>query len=177
MRFEEFARARLPALLRYATVLAGDRELARDVVQEALARALVHWRRIEKLDEPYAYVRRIVTNEFLSLRRRRRVRTVALTFEALDGPRAPVAPDPASGHGDREELWRQLAALPPRQRAVLVLRYYEGLSDPEIGEVLRCRPGTVRAYASRALAALRIELTERREPAEVRHGRTEVGEV
>ncbi len=159
MRFEEFTQARLPALPRYAAVLTGNRELAQDVVQEVLTRALVRWRRIAGLDEPYAYVRTMVTNEYLSLRRRRVVRTVALTYEALDGPEAPALPDRASEHGDREELWRQLATLPRQQRAVLVLRYYEGLSDPEISEVLGCRPGTVRSYASRALATLRVELT------------------
>lgn len=160
MRFEEFAAARLPALLRYATVLTGDRELARDVVQEVLTRTLVRWRHISGIDEPYGYVRTMVTNEYLSLRRRRRLRTVPLTYDALDGPQAPAAPDRGTDVGDREELWRQLATLPRQQRAVLVLRYYEGLSDPEIAQVLGCRPGTVRGYASRGLAALRIELTE-----------------
>src|SRR6267154_2159609 len=117
MRFEEFAEARLPALLRYAGLLTGDRELARDVVQEVLARALVRWRRIAKVDEPYAYVRAMVTNEDLSLRRRKSIRTIALTYEALDGPRAPALPDLASQVGDREELWQRLATLPQQQRA------------------------------------------------------------
>jgi DNA-directed RNA polymerase specialized sigma24 family protein len=95
MRFEEFAGNRLPALLRCAFLLTGDRELARDIVQEVLTRALVRWWRIGRLDEPYAYVRRMVTNEFLSQRRRRRLPTVPLTYDALDGPRAPALPDPA----------------------------------------------------------------------------------
>jgi RNA polymerase sigma-70 factor (sigma-E family) len=163
MRFEEFAEARLPALLRYAAVLTGDRELARDVVQEVLVRALVRWRRIDGLDEPYGYVRSMVTNEYLSLRRRRRVRTVALTYEALDGPTAPALPDQAGQLGERDELWRQLAVLPRKQRAVIVLRYYEELSDQEIADVLGCRPGTVRGYAARALATLRVKLTGRSE--------------
>jgi RNA polymerase sigma-70 factor (sigma-E family) len=158
MRFEEFAAARLPVLLRYAAVLTGDSELARDVVQEALTRALVRWRRIGGLDEPYAYVRTMVTNEYLSLRRRRRVRTVPFTGRLLDGPAAPVLPDQAVQVGQRDELWRRLAELPPRQRAVIVLRYYEDLSDQDIADVLGCRPGTVRGYATRALATLRIEL-------------------
>ncbi|MBG0560421.1 SigE family RNA polymerase sigma factor [Actinoplanes aureus] len=153
MRFEEFAGARLPSLLRCAVLLCGDPEEAKDVVQEALARALVKWDKIGKLEEPYAYVRRIVTNEFLSRRRRRRIRTVPLTSDQ-DWP-APAGP--STGEGD--ELWRMLAELPRQQRAVLVLRYYEGLSDQEIAETLGCRSGTVRGYASRALAALRIEIT------------------
>jgi RNA polymerase sigma-70 factor (sigma-E family) len=154
MRFEEFAAARLPALMRCATLLCTDREEAQDLVQEALTRALVRWDKIDKLDEPYAYVRRILTNQFLSWRRRRRVHTVPLG-PAHDSSDPPI-PDPE--HGD--QLWRLLAGLPRQQRAVLVLRYYEGLTDDEIADTLQCRAGTVRGYASRALATLRIEITD-----------------
>jgi RNA polymerase sigma-70 factor (sigma-E family) len=154
MRFEEFAAARLPALLRYAMLLSGDREQARDLVQEVLARALVKWGRIGALEEPYAYVRRMVTNEFLSWRRRRRFRTVPLEEATLAG-REPVVPD----HADRaDDLRALLGGLPAQQRAVLVLRYYEDLGYEEIAAVLGCRVGTARGYASRGLAALRIEL-------------------
>jgi RNA polymerase sigma-70 factor (sigma-E family) len=153
MSFEEFAAARLPALLRYAVLLTGDRELARDVVQEVLVRALVKWRRVGAANDPYAYVRTMVTNEFLSRRRRKVLETVPLTFAALDGPAAPVPVD------ERSDLWYRLATLPKQQRAVLVLRYYEDLSDAEIADVLRCRSSTVRAYAARALATLRVELS------------------
>ncbi|GIF11091.1 SigE family RNA polymerase sigma factor [Actinoplanes teichomyceticus] len=157
MDFEEFASARSPALLRYATLLSGDREEARDIVQEVLARAMLRWRRITANGEPYGYVRRMVTNEFLSLlRRRRRISFVPLTQRDLDGPHAPAAPVvDADG-----ELWQLLGTLPRQQRAVIVLRYYEGLTDAEIAEVLDCRPSTVRGYASRALTTLRIELTD-----------------
>jgi RNA polymerase sigma-70 factor (sigma-E family) len=162
MRFADFAEARLPALLRYGVLLTGDPELARDLVQEVLARALVRWKRIDRLDEPYGYVRTMVTNEYLSVlrRRRRRPRTVPLTYDALDGPRAPVQPDVAGSIGTAADLRQRLAALPRQQRAVIVLRYYEDLSDPEIADVLGCRPATVRAYATRALAALRVQLIE-----------------
>lgn len=159
MRFGEFAAARLPALLRYAFLLTGDRELARDLVQEVLTRALVRWKRIDRADEPFAYVRRMLTNEYCSMLRRRTVRTVPLTFEALDGPGAPVDADPASRVGVRDDVWQRLTILPRQQRAVIVLRYYEGLSDNEIADVLGCRPATVRAYATRALSALRVDLT------------------
>jgi RNA polymerase sigma-70 factor (sigma-E family) len=158
MRFEEFALARLPALLRYAMLLTDDRELARDLVQEVLARALVRWRRIGKLEEPYGYVRKMVTNEYLSLLRRRRVHTVALTYEALDGPGAPATAEVAPGRPDESELWQRLSTLPRKQRAVIVLRYYEDLTDQEIADVLGCGASTVRSYASRALATLRVEL-------------------
>ncbi|GIJ50087.1 RNA polymerase [Virgisporangium aliadipatigenens] len=158
MAFEEFAAHRLPALLRYAVLLTGDRELARDLVQEVLTKALVRWRRIERLDDPYAYVRAMTTNAYLSILRRRRLPTVALTYEALDGPRAPAAPDPVVALHDRAELWQRLTGLPRKQRAVLVLRYYEGLTDNEIAEVLHCRPSSVRAFAARGLATLRAGL-------------------
>lgn len=160
MRFEDFAQARLPALLRYATLLCDEREAARDLVQDVLTRCLVKWRRIGALDEPYAYVRAMLTNEFVSQRRRRRVVTVPLTFDALDGPAAPVQRDYATEASVRDAMWQRLATLPPQQRATVVLRYYEGLTDAEIADVLGCRPGTVRSNASRALTALRIELTD-----------------
>jgi RNA polymerase sigma-70 factor (sigma-E family) len=149
MRFEEFTAARLPALLRYAMLLSGDREQARDLVQEVLARALVKWGRIGTIEEPYAYVRRMVTNEFLSWRRRRKLTTVP-----LDEAHEAATPEPETP----DDLRGLLARLPGRQRAVLVLRYYEDLTDDEIAAALGCRVGTVRGYASRGLAALRIEL-------------------
>ena len=154
MTFEEFAGHRLPGLLRYAVLLTGDPEQARDLVQDALVRAFVKWRRVRAADDPYAYVRTIVTNEFLSRRRRKTLRTVPLRFDARDGPAAPAPP------ARDDDLWERLAALPRQQRAVLVLRYYEGLPDAEIADVLGCRPGTVRGYAARALATLRVQLTD-----------------
>jgi RNA polymerase sigma-70 factor (sigma-E family) len=157
MTFEEYAAARLPALLRYAAVLSGDRDLAQDIVQEVLARAHAQWRRISRLEAPDRYVRRMVTNEFLSWRRRP-VRLVPIGQVAENGRPSGMAeqPDAATVHAEREALLAELARLPRRQQAVLVLRYYEGLSDAEIADVLGCRPGTVRGYASRALAALRV---------------------
>jgi RNA polymerase sigma-70 factor (sigma-E family) len=149
MRFEEFTAARLPALLRYAMLLSGDREHARDLVQEVLARALVKWGRIGTIEEPYAYVRRMVTNEFLSWRRRRKLTTVP-----LDEAHEAATPEPDTP----DDLRGLLGRLPGRQRAVLVMRYYEDLTDDEIATALGCRVGTVRGYASRGLAALRIEL-------------------
>jgi RNA polymerase sigma-70 factor (sigma-E family) len=154
MTFEEYAAWHLPALLRFAAVLTGDRDLAQDIVQEVLGRAHVRWRKIGRLDQPDSYVRRMITNEFLSWRRRwARVIPVGQVAD-----RAPAGPDTATTHAERDALLAELARLPRQQQAVLVLRYYEGLSDTEIADLLGCRPGTVRGYASRALAALRIEL-------------------
>lgn len=153
MTFEEFAASRLPALLRFAVVLTGDRALAEDVVQEVLIRTHAKWRRISGLEAPEPYVRRMVVNEYLSWRRR----WARQVPQAEPADTRSVA-DHAAQHAERDALLTELRKLPARQRAVLVLRYYEGLSDVEIAAVLGCSNGTVRGYASRALAALRIEL-------------------
>jgi RNA polymerase sigma-70 factor (sigma-E family) len=156
MRFEEFAAARLPAVLRFAGVLTGDRALAEDVVQDVLIRASRRWDQISGLDRPELYIRKMILNEYLSWRRRSwRLLPVGAASD-LD---TRTAPDHAGLHAERDALLAELGKLPRRQRAVLVLRYYEGFSDSEIAELLGCTPGTVRGYASRALAALRVELT------------------
>jgi RNA polymerase sigma-70 factor (sigma-E family) len=164
--FEEFAADRLPSLTRYATMLAGSREIAEDVVQDALVKTHAKWKKISALDRPDLYVRRIVTNEFMSLRRRRQVSTVSLEPDFAELVPGDQAPSHEETSADRDALWAELARLPRQGRAVLVLRFYEGLSDNEIATVLNCRPGTVRGYGSRALAALRIELADWRQTAE-----------
>jgi RNA polymerase sigma-70 factor (sigma-E family) len=158
MDFDEFAVARLPAALRFATVLTGDRATAEDIVQEVMIRAHSRWTAIGQLERPESYIRKMIVNEFVSARRR--------TWRLVPSGRATdldtrVTPDHAVSLTDRAALIAELGKLPARQRAVLVLRYYEGLSYPVIAEVLGTSPGTVRGYASRALAALRIELTPR----------------
>jgi RNA polymerase sigma-70 factor (sigma-E family) len=154
MTFEEFTGAKLAGLLRFAMVLAGDRGLAEDVVQEVLVRVHVRWAKISVLDSPEHYVRRMVVNEYLSVRRR--------WGRVVPHADTPDRPDPASDHAarhaERDALRIELDKLPRRQRAVLVLRYYAGMSDTEIAEMLGCGAGTVRGYASRALAALRVEM-------------------
>src|ERR1043165_2163592 len=105
MQFEEFARARLPALLRYATLLCGDREEARDLVQDVLAKALVKWRRIGAADEAHGYPRPVGPSQFLSARRRRRLWPVPLRPE-----HEPAVP---AGGDDRDDrLWHLLGTLP-----------------------------------------------------------------
>ena len=158
MRFEEFAATRLPAVLRFAGVLTADRALAEDVVQEVLIRASKRWDRLQTLDEPERYVRKMIVNEYLSWRRRNWRLLPAGTAIETDGRESP---DYASEHAERDALLAELGKLPRRQRTVLVLRYYQGLSDAEIADVLGCRPGTVRGYAFRALATLRVELSPR----------------
>ncbi|MBA3339154.1 MAG: SigE family RNA polymerase sigma factor [Geodermatophilaceae bacterium] len=166
MDFEEFAADRLPALTRYAIMLVGSREPAEDLVQDALVKTHAKWGRISTLDRPDLYVKRIVTNEFLSWRRRRRVSTVELEPDFAEVVRADRPPSHEESSADREALWAELARLPRQQRAVLVLRFYEGLNDNEIATVLDCRPGTVRGYGSRALATLRIDLAGWRQSVE-----------
>jgi RNA polymerase sigma-70 factor (sigma-E family) len=147
--FEEFVAARLPALLRYAVLLTGDRHLAEDLVQDVLIRAHPRWRRIVAGGPPDRYVQKMITNAYLSWRRRWSTRRVELV-------EPPDRPAPDEDPADRDALWQRLAELPRQQRAVLVLRYYEGLSVGETADVLGCSTGTVRGYASRALATLRV---------------------
>lgn len=154
MTFEEYAATRLDAVLRYAVVLTNDRGLAEDLVQEVLIRAHSRWDQISGLDHPEAYIRRMVTNEFLSWRRKW-ARIVPSSDASLDRP----APDRSGEVVERTAMLAEVARLPRRQRAVLVLRYYEGLSDADIAEILGCSPTTVRGYAFRALARLRVEMT------------------
>ncbi|MEW9554566.1 SigE family RNA polymerase sigma factor [Nonomuraea sp. NPDC050783] len=145
--FDEFVRARGDALLRYGYVLSGDSEDAADLVQEALARLGDAWTRVRNKDDPEGYVRTtMVRLHIRSWRRRRR--------ESL------VADVPDRGADDRygdADLWAELQRLPRRQRAVLVLRYYEDLPDQEIADILGVSRGTVRSQAARALDKLRIK--------------------
>lgn len=153
MTYEEFANTRLSALLRYAVMLTGDPHSAEDLVQETMVRAQLNWRRIARTAAPDRYVRRILTNLFLDLRRASWARRVLLRPEPDESVTAGV--DHPQASADRDEVWQWLNRLPRRQRAALVLRFYEDLADGEIAEILGCAVGTVRAHISRALATLR----------------------
>jgi RNA polymerase sigma-70 factor (sigma-E family) len=157
--FSEFATTRLPGLLRYATALTGDRELAQDVVQDVLARAQVKWARIERADSPDAYLRQMVLNEYLSWRRRWAVRNIQAAGEQVINlvDSRLATRDHADAVVETDELWTRLAALPRKQRAVLVLRYYEQLDDAEIASLLGCAQVTVRSNVSKALKTLRLQ--------------------
>jgi RNA polymerase sigma-70 factor (sigma-E family) len=147
--FSAFAAARWPGLVRLAFGLTGDRWAAEDIAQATLARTYVAWRRVSRADDPDAYLRRILVNT--SNRRFRRHR---VTEQPGDPPETAVE-DPADLVGERAALLAALRQLPPRQRAVVVLRYWEDLTDAQIGAALGCSPGTVRSQLSRALAKLR----------------------
>ncbi|GAA4291808.1 SigE family RNA polymerase sigma factor [Actinokineospora soli] len=152
--FDDFVAERIDRLLRYATALCCDRHLAQDIVQEVLVRAQRRWSRIAATDAPYLYVKRMVTNEYLSWRRRRAARDIAASPEVLARLSPPVA-DSATAHAERDAMRARIAVLPRKQRAALVLRYYEDCSDAEIARELGCAEVTVRSQISRALATLR----------------------
>jgi RNA polymerase sigma factor (sigma-70 family) len=127
MSFEEFAQTRLPALLAFATVLSGQRATAEDIAQEVLIRAYARWDRIEIMDRPDLYVRKMIMNEFLSWRRRSW--RLIPSGDAAEDPE--ITADYATGHAEHQAMLAQISRLPKRQRAVLVLRYYEDRSDAE----------------------------------------------
>ena len=151
--FADFAAWSLPALLRFGHVLTGDPQEAEDLVQEALAKCLRRWRHAAA-DDPVVYVRRVMVNTHLTWWRRWSARV------RLGGVPEAAADDARLRRSDDWDMLRQaLARLPPRQRAVLVLRYLEDLPDASIAALLGCSPGTVRSQAARGLAALRPLLT------------------
>jgi RNA polymerase sigma factor (sigma-70 family) len=116
-----------------------------------MIRAHAQWRRIEKADRPDQYVKRMVTNTYLGWRRRGWFRR---SVSCAEVPTVVIA-DTSEASAARQDMWHRLAQLPPRQRAAVVLRYYEDLPDAEIAEILNCAVGTVRSHISRALVALR----------------------
>jgi RNA polymerase sigma-70 factor (sigma-E family) len=161
--FAEFVVARQAALLRTAYLLTGHAQDAEDLVQTTLVKVVPQWRRIR--DDPEPYVRRAMVNENISRWRRRRWREQS----------ADVLPELLSTEADHAELLvvrDALATLAPRQRAVLVLRYYEGMSEREIAAQLGIAPGTVKSQARDALARLRAVLPddETRRPGPSGHG-------
>jgi len=151
-QFRQLAAARSTALLRLAVGLTQDRHLAEDLLQSTLTKAFVHWRRVRQADDPDAYLKRILVTTYLSQVRRRRVREV-LTFTVHD----PAPELPTYGVVDRATLLPALRKLGPKQRAVIVLRYYEDRSDADIAALLGCSQATVRSQAMRALATLRAD--------------------
>lgn len=144
-----------PAAGRLAYLLTGDRALAEDLVQEAFVRVVGRFRHLRVPDAFEAYLRRTIVNLHTSHLRRRRLERAYLEREggtARPGP--TVMPDV----GVREELWRALLDLPPRQRVAVVLRYYEDLSERETADTLRCSVAAVKSLTARAMEALRARI-------------------
>ncbi|MGI3785735.1 MAG: SigE family RNA polymerase sigma factor [Janthinobacterium lividum] len=156
MEFEEWLRARLPSMLRLSTALCGSPQPAEDLVQDVIIKAHAQWDRIQLLDQPDAYLRRMVINEHLSWRRRvaAAVRRDTSTEWGDVDQRRPFDQQWV----DRDELVTQIRRLTPRQRAVIVLRYLDDLTIAETAHALGCTQSTVRAHTARALASLRITL-------------------
>lgn len=148
--FDTFVAARSTSLLRTAYLLTHDHGLAEDLLQTSLAKAWFAWGRIEGNPEPY--VRKVLVNTYASWWRRR-----------WNGERATdvlpesVGDDPSHASDASQDLWAAMARLPRRQRAVVVLRYFEDLSVAETAAALGCSPGTVKSQLSKALAKLRID--------------------
>lgn len=154
--FTAYVRARQDGLTRFAYLVSADAESAKDLVQIALTKAYLRWDRICELEAPDAYIRRIIINEHLSWWRkawRRREVTSSPLVEISD----LAATDPPSHDA---ELWAHIARLPPMQRAALVLRYYEDLSEAQTAEFLGCSIGSVKTHTSRAMDRLRSTLRE-----------------
>jgi RNA polymerase sigma-70 factor (sigma-E family) len=153
--FREFVAARSGALLRTAYLLAGDWASAEDLLQTALTRTYLAWRRLGHIEAVEPYARRVLVNSATSWWRRR-----------WHGERpTEVLPEGATGDGfdvwiERDLLWRHVLTLPARQRAVLVLRFYEDLSEVDTAGLLGVTVGTVKSQCSRALATLRKRLGE-----------------
>jgi RNA polymerase sigma-70 factor (sigma-E family) len=154
--FREYIGVRLDPLRRTAFLICGDWHSADDVVSTAITKVYQDWHRISQMDNPDAYLRRVLVNTWLMERRRpwRRERSVP------DLP--PVAGQPGDDRSvhERLSLLKHLTALPPRQRAAVVLRFYCDLSVEQTAQVLQCNPGTVKSQVARALVTLRAAMID-----------------
>ena len=151
--FADFMRGRWPAMVRLAYALTGDAGHAEDVAQAAFARAYAAWRRVRQAGDPDAYVRRIVINE--NRKRFRKHRVPEDLHGDLHGDLTGPLAGQQQGPEERQALLDALGRLGPRQRAVIVLRYWLDLSEAETAAALNCSVGTVKSQASRGLATLR----------------------
>ena len=149
--FRAYVAARSPALLRTAYLLTGSRADAEDLLQTALAKTYLAWDRIREREAVDGYVRRVLVNTQTSRSRRRRV----AEYPTDELPERSSGRDAAEDLALHDALWTALAGLPKRQRAMVVLRYYEDLSEAETAQVLGVSVGTVKSTTSRALAKLR----------------------
>jgi RNA polymerase sigma-70 factor (sigma-E family) len=153
--FDEYVRLRGARLVQLARLLVSDRHLAEDLVQEVLGRAFARWRKITNGGDPDVYVRRMLVNAHISWRRRKSSSELAVDTVADRSDGVDVGHDAA----ERDAAWRLVAELPPKQRAAVVLRYYEDLDDAAIAEILECSAVTVRTQIMRGLATLRQRLS------------------
>ena len=157
--FEEWAAAVDRRLRPTAYLVTRDRELARDVVQEALMKTYQAWSRLDDERNATAYARKVVVNTGISWGRKKSTREIVTDFFGSPGA-DPSAEDIAGGAVSRDWVWGELGALPARQRAALVLRFYEDLSIAEIADILNCSEGTIKSQLSRGLRRLRQEILD-----------------
>ncbi|MBE1611166.1 SigE family RNA polymerase sigma factor [Actinopolymorpha pittospori] len=150
--FDAFVRGRMPELLRFGHMLTGNADAAADLVQDALERTLAAWPRVRNREDPEGYVRRTMVNRNVSIWRRRRREYLMDDLPDETQHVDPPLPD--------QELHKALNSLPRRQRAVLVLRFSEDLSERQTAELLGCSVGTVKSQTFKALAKLRAQLPE-----------------
>ena len=155
VEFRDFVSARSSSLLRTSYLLMGDWANAEDVLQTALTKTYLAWRRLGEIEAVEAYARRVLVTTATSWWRRR-WHSERPTETMPERP----APDRINEEIERQELWRHVLTLPARQRAVLVLRFYEDLTEAETARVLNVAVGTVKSQTARALAALRGRLVE-----------------
>jgi RNA polymerase sigma-70 factor (sigma-E family) len=169
--FRDYVAARLVPLARAAYLLTGDRHLAEDLVQASLIRVASHWERVNAAGDPDPYVRRVLYTQYVSWWRRRRI---------LDHPRAEppdrIVDDHTHDVDTSVTVRRALGRLSPRQRAVLVLRYFEDLTEAQAADALGCSVGTVKSHAREGLARLRASAPELAEFAGRRPGAAVSGE-
>jgi RNA polymerase sigma-70 factor (sigma-E family) len=151
--FAAFVAARWASLYRLAYLLAGSPTGAEDLLQTTLEKAYMNWSRIGRMEHAEAYVRRMLATTMVSSRRRAWIKERPwgqLPDVAEESAELPIL--------DRSLLWPLVCALPARQRAIIVLRYYEDLTEAQIAEALGCAPGTVKSQSSTAIAAIRRAL-------------------
>ncbi len=155
--FDAWAAERSRSLLTFATTVTGDREAARDAVQDALVAVYLRWRRLIAAGEPDAYARRVIVNRHISwwrkLGRRERLTAFEVDHEGVAEPASDAL-------ADADLARRLLAELPARQRAAVALRFYDDLAFAEIATILDCPESTARSYVHRALERLRAQLKE-----------------
>jgi RNA polymerase sigma-70 factor (sigma-E family) len=158
-RLEELYERHAPAAGRLAYLLTGDRAQAEDLVQDAFVRVVGRFGHLHVPDAFHSYLRRTIVNLHTSQLRRRRLERAYLARERSSArPAEPAVPD----LGVRQELWDALGRLPARQRAAIVLRYYEDLSEHETAVVLGCSVPAVKSLVARAMETLRARIGSER---------------
>ena len=162
-RFADFVRVHSASLFRTAYLMAGDHQRAEDLLQTTLVRVYQRWPKIDAMERPVASARKVLVNQAVSWWRLRSSHEAPLASVSDLSVDEPSWGDRVDELAEHERVWRAVLSLPPRQRAVMVLRYYEDLTEAEIAETLAMAPGTVKSHghaASRRLAQLLAEPME-----------------